>query len=132
MNGLLDERTEFSLAPLAAPATCVRLCEFSLARAAIVALTDALPDHEVIRQCGCDGCFDGVRVHLLEPASLLHLLDDDKVRGLAQASLLDMWWTHRGHALSSSPSTLPTPAAESRIRPLSADSGHTNHNMTGA
>ena len=116
----LNELTELSVALPAQPAPGCRICEFSLARAAMVASMDSVGEHESIRQHGCDGwCTnDHSRVYLFQPDTLLCLLDCDKVKGLAQASLLDMWWAHRGR-----PSSLSNGSAHPR-----ADSGLTQFN----
>ena len=118
----LNERTELSVALPAQPAPGCRICEFSLARAAMVASMDSLGEHESIRQHGCDGwCTnDHSRVYLFQPDALLCLLDCDKVKGLAQASLLDMWWAHRERPSSLSNGSAHHPTADSGLTPFNA------------
>ena len=117
----LNELTELSVALPAQPAPGCRICEFALARAAMVASMDSVPEHESVRQHGSDGwCTkDHSRVYLFQPDTLLCLLDCDKVKGLAQASLLDMWWAHRGRPASSRNDSVP-PSADSGLTPSNA------------
>ena len=79
-----------------APLAGMRSREYAFRRSATVARCDEEPCDAALRDRGCDGWWnaDGSIVTLLYPAALLELTDDDKLPGMAQTFLTDMFLRH--------------------------------------
>ena len=77
-----------------ASSAVAQVCEYTLIRPILVARGGCTmpPDEALVQQCA-DGwrAADGVTICLRDPESLLQLVDDDKMNGLTQALLPDLF-----------------------------------------
>lgn len=93
-DGSATPSAEGELLALQIPAagTGLRVHEYLLTRAALVACTPEPPTEDMLRHLGCDGWCSADRssVCFVTPG-LLHLVDDDKQPGRAQAFLTDLF-----------------------------------------